>query len=525
MKSKIVYIVLIVLFAIYTIDISVLAGIIIHQFDTYINLNYNWYYNVFTYVTLSSLLLFLGSIISVKKYKGLLLIITIIFLPANLYIILHGMFYDVFFQKYAVTNIILPESSSLYIEDKLGYIGNIIVLILIAVFPFLIIWKLKPVKLNKYYIAAVFFTAFIFVMVLSYKNTSSINNFPIINLVYNHNLIKKNKSAVEDISKQISNKDINLTVKLSDNTKHIFILVIGGCQDKSHFSVYGYNRNTMPQLNELKDKLLLFNNVFIPESPQNILLSQMITLGYNEAHNKDAVNIIDVFKNAGFRTYWLSNHNIYDNDSIYSSAVGLSADEYVFTNNKLYIANSRMIVNDEALIPYYEKIMSEEYSRKFIVFNLDNSCDMEMKNTSDEYDYFYSKYADADEGKINDYDNTVVQTDYVLNRIIEGLEISNSESYMLYTTISPSLVEEDERLKNNIPFILWLSEEYKKSYPETVEAGKENLDKVYKVDALINSLLDLSQIKYINQDENKSIFSKSYKENNFPADKITEHEK
>ena len=94
---------------------------------------------------------------------------------------------------------------------------------------------------------------------------------------------------------------------LNVNTKpEIYVLVIGETARKHNFGVYGYERNTTPFLDSIKD-LIVYNNI---NSSANLTSHSIPHILTRARPNNDAIKftepaIINAFKEANFKTYWL----------------------------------------------------------------------------------------------------------------------------------------------------------------------------------------------------------------------------
>lgn len=505
MKEKIIYFLLTFILTLFIIDMPEFILLFISS-NSQAVVETQWQYIIIPNLAVYLLLLSFSNFFETKMYKLAVTILLILTIPFNVVISGIYLFNDIYTNN-IVTNMAVEH------KNILNIILNFKMLLLIVLFiiPFIILWKIKPVKISNKYIS--FGTALLsFTMIVATFLVSSISNsVPVINNIKTYIKVSNDKKYYNAVKEQYS----KLHKKIEKNSvshveessiSQVYVLAVGGCHSKNHFSLYGYPRNTNPLLNELNDKLFLFKNVYTADEDRYKSLSHMITFNYNDESN-GLINIIDLFKSAGFKTYWLSNHYIYERENSYNNIVGSSADEYVFTDSGYGYFNK--VQNDESLISYYEKILSSSEKKKFIVVHLSGSCDSFEENYNEEYNYFYNKYADEKEKIINDYDNTIVKADYILNRLIEGLEINDSESYMLFVADTGAEILTQNSVEE-IPFILWLSEEYKKTHMETASTAKENLSKYYKADSLPESIINLSHITYKYADESSSIFSKKY---------------
>lgn len=323
----------------------------------------------------------------------------------------------------------------------------------------------------------------------------------------------KFKSAIQKKSK-------NLNV-LSNNTnqKEIFVLIIGESTTKTHFKLYGYERQTTPNLTKIKDEIVVFNDVISPHTHTIASLEKMLTLGdYEHADKKYSGNVIDIMSQANFKTYWISNQipiGIYETQT---TAIAKTANEVYFLNLG---GEKEQLSYDEKVLPYVRKILQNNEKKKFIVVHL-LGTHVQYKNR---YPKKYNVFSDnpktdywSDQAKetINQYDNAVLYNDYVVSEIIsEVKKLNKEEATVLYLSDHGEEVYEtldmaghSEAISSKpmylIPFVYWNSDfEKVKKY----QAYKE---RKYMADDLIFSITDLLDVNFDGYEPKRSIFSKDF---------------
>jgi len=119
---------------------------------------------------------------------------------------------------------------------------------------------------------------------------------------------------------------------------------------------------------------------------------------------------------------------------------------------------------------------------------------------------------------VNEYDNAVLYHDYLVSTIINKVKKEGMLSSVLYFSDHGDDVFEvgdfalhTEKLATfpmfSIPFILWLSPEYKKENSEMVNHLNTYLDRRYMTDDVIHSIFDLLHIQSSSYNERRSIFN------------------
>lgn len=133
-----------------------------------------------------------------------------------------------------------------------------------------------------------------------------------------------------------------------------------------------------------------------------------------------------------------------------------------------------------------------------------------------EFDKFkYSDYTNRDfkvSSILAEYDNSILYSDYVINKIYKYFNDSNTVCIYLSDHGEELFNEKDNathantRLGLEIPFIVWVSDEYK----ENVYINNHNIESKYMTDDFIHTILDLAKIDTVDFQRSRSIISDNY---------------
>ncbi len=97
---------------------------------------------------------------------------------------------------------------------------------------------------------------------------------------------------------------------------------------------------------------------------------------------------------------------------------------------------------------------------------------------------------------VNAYDNSIRYTDDFLSRLIRMLEKQQVDAAMLYTSDHGEDIFDDSRhlflhaspvpsyYQLHVPFLIWMSDDYRETYPERWNTAIENKDKMFLPAAL-----------------------------------------
>lgn len=224
-----------------------------------------------------------------------------------------------------------------------------------------------------------------------------------------------------------------------ENLCPIVVFVIGEASNVSHWQLFGYKRQTTPFLSKRKN-IILFEDVLSSANLTSICLPMLISRSTPKDFTKwqKEGTLMHLFKKAGFYTAWLGNQS----SQIPIVQVILKCSDYQFHSGKEIDSFSSY---DEILLPkmetYLQSIDKENrgafvvvhtmgshffydarYPQKFDIYkpNIRNLSSIEALN---------SKYYNE---RINSYDNTIVYTDYILDKMIFQIDSLSHPAVLVY---------------------------------------------------------------------------------------------
>ena len=381
---------------------------------------------------------------------------------------------------------------------QLIHITTIIVAALIA-FPFIRNWNKKWPKFKDAYILN-----------------------PFSNLLYHYFEFKRN---YRDLQQKIANHTTapfaDITSKLSQNEKQTYVILIGESANSMHFSCYGYPRNTCEFTNEFADHILSFSKVRSQFAQTMPSLEKVLSFADN-AH-PDLVytkgSLIDYFKQAGFKTYWLTNQYAL-NDTIITAMTTHADYNKCFNYSGMKRFEKAGIDGD--LLPDIQKIINNEDERKVIFVHLIGSHAAYVNRYPSEFKHFTDKMpkklSETNHQFLNTYDDSIRYTDWILAEVIKLLKEKEGINYMLYfsdhgedvfDTNTTKLLGHSELANEpmtSVPLRLWLSKGLEKARPDIRQRATQ-LDKPYKLEDLIHFVLDISSLENEDYDAKRSILN------------------
>jgi heptose-I-phosphate ethanolaminephosphotransferase len=315
-----------------------------------------------------------------------------------------------------------------------------------------------------------------------------------------------------------------------------FVLIIGESTGKRHMQLYNYFRKTNPKLTSIQKELFVFKDVISPHSHTLPVLEKVLTFANFEDMDplyKEG-SVIELFKQADYKTYWLSNQFFFDEYGSFVTQVGKESDYYLFINDDENVDETKSY--DEKLLKTLEIILNKKDENKLIVLHLMGTHGNYVNRYPESFDYFKWEDSkdiptrnkqflqDGDYGKfiINQYDNAVRYNDQVIFDIIQKVKQTSAYSNVLYFSDHGEEVFDSRNYFSHqetdatsfmfdIPMLVWLSDGYKKHNPKKTKEIQKSLKRKYQTDDIIHTILDLSNIQIQRWEPKKSVINPGFK--------------
>ncbi|WP_298498881.1 sulfatase-like hydrolase/transferase [uncultured Algibacter sp.] len=423
------------------------------------------------------------------------------------------------------------EFINVYVKEVVIVFGVVMfILVLIVLFNFIknksFVFKTsKPSKIKA---------SILFVSILIFLKFSLlvVYNLPYLIVKSSMEYYVESEKMEKYSSKKRGNFNNVKTTSFDEDEQQVYVILIGESTSSKHMGIYDYYRNTTPLLCEIKDDLIVYNNVVSPNSYTVASLSKALTLGnYENPNAKFDGSIIQLLNQAEYQTYWVSNQKPMGLHDSQISKIGLGADKTYFLNIKHPDESTNY---DEILVEKLEDILLEKAKKKVIFLHMLGTHMDYQKRYPDNFKTFvdtpiFSKFKSEDaHNTINAYDNAVKYLDYIIREVIDSVKKLNVNSFVLYFSDHGEEVYDslefmghstDQVITENIykvPMLLWVSEKYKKN-----NILNSDIELKYMTDDLFHSIADLTNIESAEVDSTRSLFNNHFKERKrFIADTI-----
>lgn len=398
----------------------------------------------------------------------------------------------------------------------------------LAVLPGIFVIKtsvIRPQKVSHYLLikCGVIVAAFLLLLGTSlpmYKDYASFfrNNVGIVKLVTPSNYIIASVSYLKQFyySSFKKHQQIGLDARqVKDSTiegnkkKTVLVIVVGETARAQNFSLNGYDKETNPLLSR-QNNLVSFQNatscgtVTAYSVPCMFSAQNREKFSYNDADYTD--NLLDMLNRAGIHVSWIENNagcqgvcartgsRTITNQSCHE---GLCSDENLITA----LADELKAISKDSVIvlhtngshgpAYYQR-----YPKAFEKFR--PSCNTNQIQSCSQTEL------------LNTYDNTIVFTDYVINRLIEELKrydttLNAGLIYLsdhgeslgekgVYLHGTPYMIAPREQ--THIPMIFWASDQLSQARRIDLSClQKKALNEEVSHDNLFHTVLDLMRVQ------------------------------
>ncbi|MEB0040645.1 MULTISPECIES: phosphoethanolamine transferase CptA [unclassified Pseudomonas] len=327
-----------------------------------------------------------------------------------------------------------------------------------------------------------------------------------------------------------SSSEIPPLTNLKDQQANLpatMVLVIGESTNRQRMSLYGYPRETTPNLDQLKDQLQVFDNVITPRPYTIEALQQVLTFANEE--NPDLYlktpSIVSVMKQAGYKTYWITNQQTMTKRNTMLTTFSEQTDEQVYLNNN---RNQNARQYDGDVIEPFNKILNDPAPRKFIVVHLLGTHMSYQYRYPETFDKFTDRtgipagVSDDQVPIYNTYDNAVLYNDFVVSSLIKSYANVDPNGFLLYLSDHGEDVYDGPKydvLGRNeakptvpmytIPFMVYASPKWRQTHNWDFSSIKS---RPFSSSSLIYTWAQLAGLSFDQLDSTKSLVSFDFKE-------------
>jgi len=314
----------------------------------------------------------------------------------------------------------------------------------------------------------------------------------------------------------------------SGEAPRTLVLVLGESTTREHMHLYGYPRETTPNLDALAAEgrnLTVFQNVVSPRPYTIEVMQQILTFGDEQNPDKFLTDpsLINLMKQAGYKTFWITNQQTMTKRNTMLTTFSQQTDAPVYLNNQ---RNQNASQYDGVVLEPFEKALQDPAQKKFIVIHLLGTHMDYRYRYPEQYEHFNdrqgvpSALSDEQVETYNFYDNAVLYNDFVISSLIKRYAATDPNGFLLYLSDHGEDVYSSgnhDRLGRNegaptrpmytIPFMLWTSPSWQTAHPRDLQA---TASRPYSSSHLIHTLSDLAGLSYDRFEPVKSLVNEQF---------------
>jgi heptose-I-phosphate ethanolaminephosphotransferase len=311
-----------------------------------------------------------------------------------------------------------------------------------------------------------------------------------------------------------------------DVHRRTVVLVIGESDTRNNWSLYGYARETTPELEKMRDKLLVFGDVVAADGATVGSISKMLTAATADEPElwKSRPTVMAIARHLGYKVFWIANQGLEDRGVV--PILAAQADTAIFTNRGIDRGESSL---DEVLLLPYRQALDDPAEKKLIIVHLLGTHPAYNFRYPEDFGIFEKVYDDQVakglelQGRApwailfrNMYDCAIRYEDHILAQLLNHL-MAKEQAFATWLYVSDhgqDVAHNTDYSGHNIrvrqqwevPFVLWQSEDRASEVP-----AAELVARPYRADVLDHTILGLLGIRGDFYEPERDILSAGFK--------------
>ncbi|TFW30854.1 phosphoethanolamine transferase [Massilia horti] len=325
----------------------------------------------------------------------------------------------------------------------------------------------------------------------------------------------KERTYLADLNRRSVNFRFGAHMAEPNAEPQIAVMVIGESSRYDRWSINGYQRQTNPLLSG-EPNLVILPDVITSVAATRLSVPVIISRKPAMKSLKDGFSeksFLTAFKEAGFKTFWLSNQISFGKFDTPVSVFAKEADEVDFMNLGGFTDTSNF---DEVLLAPLGRVLTDPAPKKLIVLHTLGSHWNYSHRYPKEFDHWLPSLYGVDKPVYTDlkmkpqlnnsYDSTILYTDWFLAQVIGQLKGTEQQSTLLYVADhGQTLYDNSCRLafhghntqyEFHVPAFVWYSDQYQQRFPEKVNQLLRRRKARLATENMFHTLLDMADIRY-----------------------------
>lgn len=306
------------------------------------------------------------------------------------------------------------------------------------------------------------------------------------------------------------------------------VIVIGESASRIHWSIYGYPLSTTPRISAMSDSLYIMSDVIGSSTSTSLNMENILTLRNDDTPEGNTLHyprLIDLFNEAGYKTFWLSNQEKSGLISNLSAALVSNANEINYVGAQ---SSEDLLISqyDDVLLPFLRKALHDESKYKMIFLHLHGSHVIYSSRFPREARYFTADsikesrgnmgFSDDEASTIAEYDNSIRYTDELLGDMLDEIRMSPEPTVFIYFSDHGVNVYDSGKIHGRgeryvmVPTIVYLNSTYRHDNPDIVAALERAVKLPISTATLAYPLMTLTGTTYSHYDPTRDFLSTQY---------------
>lgn len=283
------------------------------------------------------------------------------------------------------------------------------------------------------------------------------------------------------------------------------VIVIGESMTRNNMQIYGYGRATTPGMCSIADgEIFAFGDVLTSWSNTQGALRHLLTELELDGNREPMCALPEVCRRAGYVCVLLSNQCHWGAYDTLDTMLFLACSPAVWISE----LKSERRLHDIDMVDMLGEMVATNAARPIMSFVHLAGSHSPCRSYPKELEVFPEDLSDAFNRHLakdgqryyNRYDNTIALTDRTFSGLVGVVRKTHRPGFVLLisdhgeTPRVGSVRSMRHRDLWEIPMVVWVSEEYRRTYPETVRALRESVSKKLQQDQLFMGLLTLSHV-------------------------------
>ncbi|MCD2516932.1 phosphoethanolamine transferase [Massilia sp. G4R7] len=295
----------------------------------------------------------------------------------------------------------------------------------------------------------------------------------------------------------------------------VVVVVIGESSRYDRWSLNGYVRDTNPLLAR-EENLVMLKDVITPVSATRLSVPVIISRKPAMQSLKDGFtekSFLSAFKEAGFKTFWISNQVSFGKFDTPVSVFAKEADDVQFLNLGGFSDASN---HDAVLLDPLRRAIADPAQKVLVVLHTLGSHWNYGHRYPKEFDRWQPSllslekpdYTDVriEPQMNNSYDSAILYTDWFLSNVIGLLKESSLPSSLLYVADHGQTLYDksckiafhghNTQYEFHVPAFVWYSDAYGERFPDKVDQLRKHRTFRLSTENMFHTVLDMADIRY-----------------------------